>query len=1820
MSGEQSNDRRDLLRRAYTVIKDLERRLELAERAGAEPIAIVGVDCRFPGGANGPDKYWRLLRDGRDAIQPFPADRGGLDGPVWHGGFLDSIDQFDPAFFGITPREARVMDPQHRILLETAWTALEDAGEAPDGLSGSRTGVFVGATMTEYKRLIDETAPDLSDVYLATGNALNAAAGRLSFVLGLQGPCMTIDTACSSSLVAVHVACRSLQTRDSDLALAGGVNVIVFPKWTQMAASWGLMAADGRCKTFDARADGFVRAEGCGLIVLRRLSDARARGDRILAVIAGSAVNQDGRSSGLTVPNGVAQQALIRSALADAGLTAADIEYVEAHGTGTSLGDPIEIEALAGALGGGRPANRPLLVGSAKTNIGHAEAASGIAGLIKVLLSLEHGTIPANLHFQQPNPAIPWHLAPLQVVTRPTPWRAKPGHQRAAGVSSFGLSGTNAHVILRDPPEVERIGEPAHTSRPVQVLTLSARHPDSLRELAQAYVQRLETADEPALADMCYTTNVGRAHLPERLAIPARSPRDAGAALAGWLNDRVTSRVFRGTARPSRPPRIAFLFTGQGSQYLAMGRQLYNASPCVREAFDRCAAALSGHMDRPLLDVMFGSDAGLIDNTAYAQPALFVLEYALAALWKSWGVVPTAVLGHSVGELAAATVADAMSLEDGLRLVAARGRLMQALPRTGAMAAVFADAATVTSAMNECRDRVAIAAINGPQHVVISGDADAISAILADLADRGVSHVKLRVSHAFHSPLLDPMLDDLEAAARTVQSRPLSCELISNVTGAPVKGALSPSYWRQQARQPVQFLAAIRQLPALGIDLALELGPAPTLTGLVERSDSAGQLIPIASMRQTEDEWTTVCEAVSALYVHGAHFDWSAFHAETPRRRVPLPTTTFRRSRYWFEAGAERHARPTTTSEVGRYPLVGPSVTLAATPRCTVWQREISLAQFPYLADHRVRGNAVVPATAYVEMVTEAIADRFGVRSVAFRDLRFTSALLLEPEGRAIVQVTLQGSVDDLRFSIHSRPAGQSDDRFVENATGCVAALHDGAPAAGQQCEEARRRCSTALAPETFYAQSAGNGNDWGPTFQGMRELWIGTDEACAVIEPPTGVAEELERYLVHPALADAFGHALAAAVMSDARAGAFVAQDAGELRLYRPARGAAFTVWARVESRPSRNEVRGNLTVLDAQGQVIAQTLGATMHLVERPGHTSANNDWWYGVDWEPSSHIVDTETPTPAHALVVCGDREVGEAVAARLRAAGMTADTAGASPLGRAGVIARADADAMIDSFRREAGVRPGHVLFIADSRQAEPDTVEAVEEAVVASCGSVLHLAQALTGTGGGGKLWVVTRQGVSIAEEVVSLEHAPLWGLGRSLSAECGTAWGGLIDLPRGERPDDVGRAIAAALRAEGSENQLAVRNGWYVPRLARRTVPEAHGGFAADPDGAYLITGGLGGLGLVVAQWLARCGARHLVLAGRRPVPPPEQWETIPADDTFAPAVAVLRALELDGVSVSLPVADMSVPGDVTGLLERLSAGSVPLRGIVHAAGIERTIPIKDQTVHTLRDVLAPKLRGGWMLARECGTDVQNLVLFSSASAIFGPPFLCGYAAANAFLDALAVSSRATAADLSRGGARQVVSINWGRWGEVGMAVRSEARMGHASMLTSALSPDQGVAALGRALTSGLTQIAVVPIDWSTWRSHERLAAASFYSRMIGPRKTAPAPTQPVGRQEPTVASAKGNGDGRALFAQFERVMELAAGSLNPDQPLMAMGLDSLMAVELRASIEASYGVDVPLERLLGGATAEDILRDVENARGGGAVAETAVAVEEGEL
>jgi malonyl CoA-acyl carrier protein transacylase len=1225
-------------------------------------IAIVGMSCRFPGGVNSPDQYWSVLRNGIDAIIEVPKNRweneryyapeperpGKISSK--YGGFLDQVDQFDAQFFRISPREAASIDPQQRILLEETWSALEIAGINPESLSGSQTGVFVGIFSHDYELLqVKYNSPDDFNAYFGTGNSASIAAGRLSYFFGFTGPALAVDTACSSSLVAVHLASQSLLRGECDLAVASGVNLLLSPELSIAFSQAGMLSPDGQCKTFDAKANGYVRSEGCGVVVLKRLNKALADNDNILAVVRGTAINQDGTSSGLTAPNELSQEAVIQRALSMAKVSPHQVSYVEAHGTGTSLGDPIEVKAIEAVYGQQRDEDNPLVIGSVKTNIGHTEAASGMAGLIKVVLSMQNKYIPPHLHFKELNPHMTLDGIPAVIPTVGMEWKPSQSGRRLAGVSSFGFSGTNAHVVLESAPARSGVRESFERSR--HLLTLSAKSEKALRELAQSYEYFFTTNTESSLTDICFTANTGRSHFEHRLVLVAESIVELREHLLAFTSgEEIIGLVSR---LSSSHPKIAFLFTGQGSQYLGMGRLLYETQPTFRAALDRCDEILRPYLELPLLSVLYpqAGETSPLDETAYTQPALFALEYALFQLWKSWAIGPDAVMGHSVGEYVAACVAGVFSLEDGLKLIASRGRLMQALPQDGEMVAVLASQSQLQAAIQPYDHLVSIAAHNGSRSFVISGQRSAIRAVCATLEMSGVKTKPLQVSHAFHSPLMEPMLKEFERVAQEITYSLPKISIISNVTGQPVTSEITTAqYWVNHVRYSVRFATSIETLHQQGYEVFVEIGAQATLLGMGRQClpEDVGVWLP--SLRQGQSDWQQILQSLGELYVRGVPVDWSGFDKDYPRRRVVLPTYPFQRQRYWIQTtkiGTQKTALSQKSSQSKLvHPLLGQRLKSALNLKEILFESQLSSDLPAYLKHHRVFERAVVPGAAYVEMAASAGAAVFKSENLVVEEVLIQQALILPEDEVQTLQIILTpGEENACSFKIYSLVTDdeqQEDSSWKLHTTGKIVVKERESSPAQKDLTVLKTQGIKEISVEAFYQKWRERGIDYGSSFQAIEELWAGDGEALGQIQLPEALVLEATDYNLHPVLLDACFQVAMAAFPDSVKEQIYMPIGIERLRVYRRPE---FSVWSHAKIRPilgaSQEALTADIWVVDETGVVVVELEGISF---KRTRHESLLltakkpwQDWLYQVEWRPHVRLGLSQNYLPASEEIV-------------------------------------------------------------------------------------------------------------------------------------------------------------------------------------------------------------------------------------------------------------------------------------------------------------------------------------------------------------------------------------------------------------------------------------------------------------------------------------------------------------------------------------------------------------------------------------------------------
>ncbi|GGC48558.1 type I polyketide synthase [Chelatococcus reniformis] len=1745
------------MERALRAIRDLRGKVASLEQRQDELIAIVGMGCRFPGASN-LAAFWKLLVEGRDPLGPVPSDRWDIDAlyssdPLApgktvsrEGGYLPGLDTFDAAFFGISPREAPFVDPRQRLILETAWEALEDAGIATDSLARSRTSVVIGTLTNDYNQLITADNRWVS-ASTGTGTSTSIIANRVSYLLDLRGPSLTVDTACSGSLMALHLAAQTLRNGEASLALCGGVAVNLVPAPDICFSRMGALSPRGRCRTFDAGSDGMTRSEGAGIVVLKRLAEAEADGDRIYAVIRASAVNHDGRSNGIAAPNGQAQERLLHDAYAKAGLSAGQIQYVEAHGTGTVVGDRIELQALAAVLGEGRAPERTCVVGSVKSNIGHTESAAGIAGVIKTALALKHRVLPGNLHFEEPHPALAEAPFPMQVRTTAGPFPF-PGETIVAGVSAFSFGGANAHVVLQEPPAARP--EPARTEAPL-VLPLSAGSHAALRALAAAYVAALRAPDAPALADICMTAAVRRRHHDVRLAVVGHTAEQMAGRLEAFLDGQDYPHVVSGEATASGNGKLAFAFSGQGSHWLGMGRDLYALEPAFRDVIDGCDAVLASAAGWSLREQLHADpDASRLDEIDVVQPAIFAVQAALAALIKTWGVVPDVVFGQSMGEIAAAHTAGILQLDDATRIVLERSRLLRTKRGSGATAVIGLPLGELVGRLSGRLQSIGVAGMTSFTSTLVAGDTPTLRSLIGELEAEGVfCRLIDNIDVPAHSPAMDSLQPQLVAALDGLEpSLASASRFLSTVTLDYEDGPeLRAPYWGRNLREPFRVAEAIAQLARDGVGYFLEISPHPVLIGAVRQSlqHTEADGVAVASLVRDEDGPSSLRASLAALWANGYPL---AFGPLMPAgaRCVSLPSYPWQREHFWVDqvaavAGGGLTPRSRTGSS-----LLGAHFA-PAHGGAHFWEGEIDGWTLPWLKDHAIRGVPVLPATAYLEMMMAAGQQALGRDVVEVADARFDRMLLLADGEPRQCQVALLREADGgARVDVLSRAAGGDGD-WILHATASLkagaAAGVSGAPAAAPQHREAE------MSVDDFYARFRAGGLEYGRAFQGVRALAAAGRSAWAEVRLPEG--PDASAAGVHPAVLDAAFQTIAAIAPERADEPRPVYLPRGVARM---AVSGRLTGTVRVlavlseASRPGDAEIEADVTLFDAGGAARVRVERLRLARVDELAATEPSvADSLHALVWEAMPRTAPTPT-RPTGPWLIMGRSMEAQALAARLRQQACEARAVASEDLVHAVQSAGASLAGVV-----HVGASPG-VDLPASVRHG------VVDEALTA--------VRVLSAAGASARLWFVTRDAMGGGgKDESNLADAALWGFGRVVAIEHPEIWGGLCDV--GSLPD--WEAVAAELLAPDEDREIRLDGGRrYVARLDRLGGPAA----APEPvslraDAGYLITGGFTGLGLATAHWMAERGARRLVLFGRTALPHRRLWAGIDPSSAQGQRIVAIRALEARGVSVHAAAIDIADEAELTAWLRAYDDEAFPpIRGIVHAAGVVQDALLLRMTDADADAVLQPKVAGSWALHRAAASmPLDFFVFYSSATAVMGQIGQAAYAAANAFEDALAARRRASGLPAT--------SINWGPWASIGLFAQRglEEHAGLDGVVP--LSPAQGFKVLGRLLALDVGQSMVLNVDWARQPRASRL-------RRLQAQAAPPA----AGAGELDLVSL-------VLMDAPERKLELHkivggivaavlrfdADKLDHKRALTALGMDSIMAVEIRNRIRRRFDI-----------------------------------------
>ncbi|WP_164543622.1 type I polyketide synthase [Streptomyces mobaraensis] len=1757
---------------------------EPAPETDDDPVVVIGMACRYPGDADSPAALWRLVADGRDAITGFPEDRGWPLGELHHpdpdhpgtsttrhGGFVRGAADFDAEFFGISPREALAMDPQQRLLLEGTWEAFEDAGLDPAALRGSRTGVFAGVSGVDYSYVAHADGRNLQG-YWGIGTLPAVASGRVAYTFGLEGPALTVDTACSSSLVAAHLAMQSLRRGESSLAVVAGVTIAATPTVYREFSRQRAVSPDGRCRAFADAADGTGFSDGLGVLLLERLSDARRNGHRVHAVLRGSAINQDGASNGLTAPNGPAQERVIRAALADAGLSAADVDAVEGHGTATTLGDPIEVQALQAAYG---ERSSDLWLGSLKSNIGHTQAAAGVGGIIKMICALRAERLPTTLHVDRPTGKVDWSKGPVRLLTQERAWPRTDGRVRRAGVSSFGASGTNAHVIVEEPPPSERPASRPSTDGPL-AWPVSGRTPTGLAAQARKLGEWVRAHPDADPLDVAFSLATTRATLSHRAAVVGRTRDDLLAGL-----DRVAADG--PAARGGGPAgRIAFVFPGQGSQWEGMATGLLASAPEFAAEMERCAEALAPHTDWNLLDVVKGvPGTPPLDRVDVVQPVLFAVMVSLAALWRAHGVEPDGVVGHSQGEIAAAYVAGALTLDDAARIVALRSKAIRGLGTGGGMLSVAEPVEDVRARLAALDGGLSVAAVNSRSSVLVSGPAEALDELYEECDADGVWVRRIPVDYASHSPQVEGVREELAAALAPVRPRTAGVPFHSTVTARPADTAgLDADYWYTNLRRPVLFEETLRHMAGAGYRVFVEISPHPVLTApvgqILDDTDPAGSGLVVGTLQRGHGEPDDFLRSLAEAYAGGVDVDWSPTYAHAGPRRVDLPGYAFTRQRFWPTAGDRTEAGDLRTTGLtpARHPILAGGVLLAAGGG-HLFTGHVSPERHPWLADHTVHGEIVVPGTALLELAATA-GTRLGTPVV--EELTLEAPLLVRDGGCALqLHVAEPDAAGRAAFTLHAEDGA---DGWTRTASGVLAAgapvgeaantapgaaeragfrsapgnpaLRPGEPADGTPgADGAGTRPSpsagaaigatppptawppvdaTPLALDGLYTRLAECGVAYGPWFRGVRAAWRYADGIAADVVLDAGGDAPDVRHLLHPALLDAAFHA-ALADRTDGASGAALLPFAWSgVRL--PDGGNAPRE-LRVRLAPTGGDAV-RMTAHDAEGRLVASVESVLARPVTADRLAAARPvaaDCLFTIAWTPAA---GTPVPPPPGSVAVLDATEDWPFPA--------------------------------YDPADPDPGLRWLVVPVTPPEGAAPPAAARALTGRVLA----LLREWQADGRPGAertdGPRLAFVTRTAVAARpgdEARLAPETAAVWGLVRSAQAEHPDRFA-LVDLDEAAGPAELTRALGL------DEPQLAVREGTpLVPRAARG---RAAAGTPFDPEATVLVTGGTGGLGALVARHLvARHGVRHLLLAGRR--------------GPDAPGARDLAAdLTAQGADVRIAACDVSDRDALARLLDSVPADR-PVRAVLHAAGVLDDALVTSLTDEQLERVLRAKADSAWHLHELTrGLDLTAFVLFSSLAGALGGPGQANYAAANTFLDTLARQRRAQGLP--------AVSVAWGLWAE-----RSDMT-GHLSGADTArlardgvraLTADEGLALFDATLGSADPAPLAARLDTAALRAQ---AEAGTLPAVLSP--LAPAAARPAGSTAgpaallADLAARTGKERARALLrlvrSEIATVLRCPGpDAVGPDRPFGELGFDSLGAVQLRNRLGVVTGLRLPV-------------------------------------
>ncbi|MEP7279701.1 MAG: SDR family NAD(P)-dependent oxidoreductase [Bacteroidota bacterium] len=1757
-----------------------------------EPIAVIGMSCRFPGASN-PESFWKLLHDGIDMISEVPPDRWpkqafyNADSSVpgksisYWGGFLDNVDQFDPFFFGISPIEAKQMDPQQRLLLELSYEALDDAGQIKENIDGSDTGVFIGISVNEYSQL-QLSDPLQINSHSGTGSALSIAANRISYFFNFHGPSIAIDSACSSSLAGVHLACQSIRNGECNMALAGGVNIILSPANSIAFTKAGVLAPDGRCKTFDAQANGYVRGEGGGLVILKKLTSALADGDPINALILGSAMRQDGRTNGLIAPSGEGQENLLREAYRSAGISPGSIQYIEAHGTGTLLGDSMEVQAL-GAVVGAASKNRPCSIGSVKTNIGHLEAAAGIAGLIKVILSIKHRILPPSLHYHSPNPHIPFYELNLKVNSELNTWPID-SSPALAGVSSFGFGGTNVHVVVSEATKVKLANEnndPINsTISKCYLLPLSGKSPEALKSIAGDFLEFLVPDSSIILNDLCHAASLRRSQFDYRLVIIGNSRKELHDGLSAFLMGESVPNLFISSEIKNRQPKLVFVFSGQGGQWYGMCRELLKQEPVFYNAIKRIDLLIQKDYDWSLMNELCAERSeSRLDEIDVVQPAIFAIQVALAEQLKSWGITPDSVAGHSLGEVAAAHIAGILSLEDAIRIICGRSKLLQKLRGKGSMLATELSVDQAKEIIKRFNNHIAIAVINSPFSTILSGDPESINEVMDSLQRQNLFCKLVNVDVASHSPQIDQLRSQLLDVLTGLKPQHPCTPVYSTVTGDLANDiSFDADYWVDNLRKPVLFSDATKQLLDDGHSIFVEVGPHPLLLGSIQQSlKPHHQNVSLFTLlRREEPEREVMLKTLAALYTNGFTIAWKNLYP-TSGKYVQLPPIPWQRQRFWIDTKSATLKDPwhlALPEDKKFHPLLGGRLNLANSSSSFVWQTTFENEIPGFLEDHCIDNEIIFPAAGYIEMALQSAKEADLNNSHELSDFVFKERMILQKGNLRIIQTQLiPDKEDSFSFSVYSQINREENwilyasANFIKQKN----TVNDSVVTMINPKDVIHRQGNSHFTPDEFYQALQTRGIQYGKSFRTVQHIWSKADEALGQISIPDALHDK-DFYQIHPALLDGCFQVIAAIQSYLFEHNLYIPIACNHIRYYSRPKG---LIWSYVSLRSDpalgSDVLSVDILLSDDNDNPIAEFKDFRLQRTTRSiRHLLSQDDTWlYHLQWQVRE--APANSPGILHDgkqwLIFADDEGLGEELAKQLERKGDHCHL-----LSYKTIIKNRELEpkeTLLETIEKLINVLSSPLygiihLWSFSTAPATSGIFENQAEISTVSCNSILFLLQTLSKRlAGTPRLWLVTRGAQPVKSgEAVAVEQSTLGGLGKVISFEIPELKCSRIDLDPLQSNTASVQLLLKQIYIDDSEDQIAFREGIrFVPRLLPFTISNSSPAVLFRADSTYIITGGLGGLGLKMAMWMASRGAKHLVLLGR--------------NEPSALATAMLDQIRKEGVDVVIARADVSDNAQLRKVFDNIEKNMPVLRGVIHAAGVLDDASLLNLNAERMKKVMAPKVDGTWNLHNATiKIPLDFFVLFSSAVSVLGSPGQGNYAAGSAYLDAMAFHRRNLGLP--------AISINWGPWAEVGLAAKATERLNEQNASTQHLIKvikiEQGLEILGQLLKTATPQVMVLPFDLKNLIELYPVAAGMPFLSEVGGSDTHVARlyARPKLRQQYVAPE----NEIECKLAELWR-QTLHIDNVGIHDSFFELGGDSVLAAQILALAQKTFGISI---------------------------------------